>query len=103
MSTADHRSQTSARSRFRSNIFATRGNEIQTKQRQTRKNGTKRAQISQKEVLKLYTTGAVRRSVPRHFPQDTDITRCMLVRLRRNDLSDPEASSSGYMTNKLCS
>ena len=36
----------------------------------------------------------------RHLLQDTEVKSCMLVRLRPNDFSGPEASSSGYMTNE---
>ena len=44
----------------------------------------------------------MRRSVQRHFLQDTEVKRCMLVHLRPNDLRGPRASSSGPMTKTLC-
>ena len=56
----------------------------------TRNNGTQRAQTLQKEVLKLHIIGAMRRSVPRYFLQDSEIKRCMVVRVRPNVLSRPE-------------
>ena len=57
-----------------------------------------------KKILKLYTTRAMRRSVPRHCLRDTDVKRCMLFRSRPKVLpNDAMAPSSGHVTNKLSS
>ena len=62
------------------------------------------AQTRQKERLKLYATGAIRRSAPRHFLRDTDVKRYKVVRSLPNVFSnDALASSSDHITNKLCS
>ena len=43
----------------------------------------------QKEMVKLYTTGAICRSVLRHFLQDAEVKRCMVVLLRPDALTPP--------------
>ena len=51
-----------------------------------------------KKILKLCTTEAMRRSVPRHFLQDTEVKRRILVRLRSNVLSSPETLCGSTVT-----
>ena len=72
--------------------------------KKTRRNGAQRAQISKKEILKIYTNGVKHSSVSRHFLQDADVKHCTAVHTRQNVLlNDAVASSSCHITKKLCS
>ena len=68
----------------------------------TRKNGTQRAQILQKEILKLCTTGALRLSISWNFLHGTDVKRCILDSLRPNVLSNPETLYYSSVTSERC-
>ena len=48
-----------------------------------------RAQTTVKEILKFYTTGAIRRSVPQHILQHTEVERSMFVRPFPNAQTGP--------------
>ena len=51
-----------------------------------------------KEILKFYIAEAIRRLVPRHILQDTDVKRCILVWLRRNVLVSRYGTVALFLT-----